>query len=199
MKRKVLALTLLGATAVAGAAFAIQQDIDVSARMRVGLAFANQIDMDFTPPGEYINFYGTPAGTDYVTMGTDGSMTPNNAVFEPTTGTGTPGSVDVTGDGSSTVNITCTISSTLAHPSGTLITVDQLELQLDTGTAFQTGSPYSCSGLASVTPYQPTLDGNNTILMGGRLLGNSTIQGGLYTSTDTGNGGTPAQVRVLYQ
>ncbi len=166
--------------------------------MRVGLAFANDVNMTFTPAGtDYINFYGTPSSADTVTMGTNGALTANTSVFEPTNTTGTPGSVDFTGDINSSVNISCTSSAVMAETvSNTTITVDQLELQMNTGTAFGVGSPYSCAGLGT-TPLSYAVLPSNQILLGGRLVGNATIETAVYSSAVAG--GTPATIRVVYQ
>lgn len=202
MKQKVLALSLLAGSLAVGTTWAIQQNIDVAARLRVGLAFSNKVDMNFTPAGtDHIDFYGTPAGTNTVTMGTDGSVTPDGTVFQTTVTTGTPGSVDITGDGVSAVNITCTTQAVMAEPSATTITVDQLELTMDNPKPFQDAAAYACDGLgaSSTTPFTPTLTGSNTLAMGGRLVGNATIRTGDYSTTNTGVGGVPATIQVVYQ
>ena len=197
MKRKVVALTLLGTAVAASTVWAVQQDIDVSARMRIGLSFANKIDMDFTPATGHIDFYGTPDPlVDFVKLGTDGAITVDGTVFQPSALTGTPGSVDINSDGVSSVFISCTATATLAEPGANTMTVDQLQGTMNTGTAF-TAPGYVCSGLASVTPLSYTLTGTDKIIMGGRLVGPADVVTALYSTATAG--GTPATVRVIYQ
>ena len=199
MKRSVFALTLLGATCVVGGLYAVQQPIDVLARLRIGLSFANKADMNFTPSSGHIDYYGTPAGTDHVNMGTSGAITVDGTVFSPSANTGTPGSVDINGDATSSVYITCTEDATLAETgAGLTITVDTLQLAMNTGVAFNNGAAYTCDGLAG-TALSHTLDGTDTIYMGGRLVGNATITTESYSSANTSDGGVPATVQVIYQ
>ena len=199
MKRSVFALTVIGASFASGALYAVQQDIDVLARLRIGLSFANKVDMNFTPTTGHIDYYGTPAGTDHVNLGTDGAITVDGTVFEPSANTGTVGSVDVNGDATSSVYITCTTTATLSETgTGSDITVNSLQLAMNTGVAFNDGSAYACNGLGG-TALSHTLDGTDTILMGGRLVGNATITTASYSSANTSDGGVPATVQVIYQ
>lgn len=199
MKRNVIALTLLSAGALAGTALALDQTIDIEAQMRTGLTFSSVVNMDFTPGAAHIDFYGSPTpGTDYVTLATDGTIAAATSLFVPTNSTGTPASLIINGDGSSHVDISCSTTATLAV-SGTAntMTVDQLELAMNTGTTFQGGSTYACAGLGT-TPLDYTLTGGtNTLYMGGRLDGTPTPTTNIYGAMQTG--GTPATIRVTYQ
>lgn len=197
MKRNVIAFALLGTAVVASTVWAVQQDIDVSARMRIGLSFANKVDMDFTPGTGHIDFYGTPdPTTDFVKLGTDGAISVDGTVFQPSALTATPGSVDINSDGVSSVFISCTTGATLAEAGGKTMSVDQLQITMNTGTAF-TAPDYTCDGLASVTPYSYTLTGTDKVILGGRLVGPADVITALYSTTTAG--GTPATVRVIYQ
>lgn len=198
MKPTAFVLAALAATTLIGVAYAITTTIDVAARLRVGLSFANQVNMNFTPSTNHIDFYGTPAGTDHVNLGTDGAMTVDGSVFQPSSLTGTPASVDLNGDNSSAVYISCDTQATLAEAtSATTIVVDSLQIATDTAKAY--ASPdYTCAGV-DTTPHSFTLTGGNKIFMGGRLVGNSTIGSALYSTTDTADGGTAATLKVIYQ
>lgn len=195
MKRNVLALTLLGVAAVAATAWAIEQEIEVSARMRIGLAFTNPINMAFTPAAtDFINFYTPIAGTDTVAMATDGTLTSSDMLkLEPTNATGTPGSVEFTGDENSTVDISCDTSAVMMEPvSSTTITVNALEVKMNTGGATGTGT--ACAGLGT-SPLNYQVAATNKIILGGTLVGNANIKTAEY---DTATGGTPATIRVVY-
>jgi hypothetical protein len=200
MKYRFLASTLLGAVVVAGSAWAIDQTIDVSAKLRVGLSFTNKVDMDFTPTTQFIDMFGTVAGTDTVALGTDGTEVPSGAVLVPTVLTGTPGSVEINGAATNAVDISCSQAATLAETtSSTTITVDTMELSVDTGDAAGSAD-YTCAGVGT-TPHPLTLDndGKNLLLLGGRLVGAATMATASYSSANTGAGGVPATVRVVYQ
>lgn len=200
MKRNVIVLSLLSTVLLAGSAFAAGQnqgDINISARMRLGLSFANEVDMDFTPSAGHIDFYGTPDPTvDFVTMGTDGAVAAVGTILQPSAAVGTPGSIDIVSDGVSLVNITCTATAVLAEAGAKTMNVDQLQISMNTGTAF--ASPgYVCAGLASGSPLSYQLTGTDKIILGGRLVGPADVITALYSSTLTG--GTPATVEVVYQ
>lgn len=197
MKRNVFALSLLAATVACAAVYAVEQEIEVSARMRVGLSFANKVDMDFSPGG-YIDFYGAPDPlVDFVELGSDGNITVQGTVFQPSAMVGTPGRVDIVGDGSSTVVISCDTTATLEE-AGTAhqLTMDQAQLTMNTPDTFLSPD-YTCAGLGT-TPHTYTLTGvSDTIFLGGRLVGSASVTTALY-STAIG-AGVPVTVRVLYQ
>lgn len=195
--KKVLTLTVLGAVVAAGSAFAVTQDIDVFATMRVGLSFANKVDANFTPSSGHIDFYGTPdPTTDFVTLATDGTIAPVGTIFQPSALVGTPGSVDIVSDGASDVDITCTTGAVLAEPGAKTLAVDSMEISMNTGHAFAAGD-YQCSGLTSVTPFAYTLTGTaDKIILGGRLVGSADVVTAAYDTTQTG--GTAATIKVLY-
>ena len=198
MKYRFLASTLLGAVVLAGSAYAIDQTIDVSAKLRTGLSFSSKVDMNFTPTTHFIDIFGTPAGTDTVTLSTLGVETASGAVLVPTVLTGTPGSVQINGAGTNVVNISCSLTATLADPvTGTTITVDNLELAYNTG-AVAGSANYQCAGVGT-TPDTFTLDndGNDLLILGGRLVGNATI--GTTTYATTNPTGIAATIRVVYQ
>jgi hypothetical protein len=196
MKRNVIALALLGTTALVGVVFAVEQEIEVAARMRIGLSFANAIDMNFTPGSEHIDFYGTPDPTaDFVKLGTDGGITVDGTVFEPSAVTATPGSVDINSDGTSMVNISCSASARLEEAGGKFMTVDLVQVTMNTGTAY-TAPDYTCLGTGT-TPHPYQLTGTDKIILGGRLVGKADVITAAY-STTVGTG-TPITVQVLYQ
>lgn len=195
MKYRFLASTLLGAVVLAGAVWAADQEIEVSAKLRTGITFTNKVDMDFTPTTQYIDLF-TPTGADSVKLGTDG-VEVGTAGMVPTVLTGTPGSVDVNGEPGSSVAITCNVSATLVPVSGTgNIVVNNMEIDLNTGTATGSGA-YDCVDLgATAHPHTMDADGIDTILLGGELVGAVTMHTTTYNTT-TG-AGVPAVIRVVY-
>lgn len=178
---------------VAGVAIAADQDVEVLATMRQAISLTKNLDVDFSSV-DPIDFTGTPAGTDFVQLGSNGAITYAGAAFSGPS-TGQAGDVDINGDGTSGVDISCTATATLAEAGGATITANQMQISMNTGDAFGSAD-YTCAGLGT-TPHSYTLTGTDTILMGGRLVGNGTIIAGAY-STATG-AGVAATVRVVYQ
>lgn len=194
--KKTLLLAGVAMVAFAGAAWALDQPVDVNAQFRVAISLVKNADIDFTPGMTYLEFSGTPGGGDHVTMGTSGALTGSGVLVA--TGSGTPGNITVSGDASSTVDVTCTVSATIVNVSGTSsIGVDQIEVAHDTGAAF--GGATTCAGLGS-SPLSFNLDGSDIVLVGARV-GGTALTGSylseIYSSTATG--GIPATVRVVYQ
>lgn len=177
----------------AGVTYAADQTVDVTATFRQAISLTKNFDMDFSSVSA-IDYAGTPAGTDLVQMGTDGNITYGGTAFSGPS-TGQPGDVDISGDGASAVDISCSTGATMAETGGATVTVDQIQLSMNTGDTFGSAD-YTCAGVGT-TPHSYTLTGTDTILLGGRLVGNATITNGAYSTATAG--GTAATVRVVYQ
>lgn len=177
----------------AGVTYAADQTVDVTATFRQAISLTKNFDMDFSSVSA-IDYAGIPAGTDLVQMGTDGNITYGGTAFSGPS-TGQPGDVDISGDGASAVDISCSTGATMAETGGATVTVDQIQLSMNTGDTFGSAD-YTCAGVGT-TPHSYTLTGTDTILLGGRLVGNATITNGAYSTATAG--GTAATVRVVYQ
>lgn len=179
---------------VTGAAYAADQNVDVLASFRQALTLTKNQDVDFTPGATFIDFAGTPAGTDLVNLATNNAITYGGVAFSGPA-TGQAGDISISGDGASAVNISCTTGATLAEAGGATVSVNAMEISMNTGDAFGAADD-TCAGLGT-SPLSHTLDGTDVILLGGRVVGNGTIITAAYSTATAG--GTPATVRVVYQ
>ncbi|MDD9911806.1 MAG: hypothetical protein OXR68_07460 [Alphaproteobacteria bacterium] len=193
MNWKKLSLMVAGATTVLTSyGFAADQDVDAEAEFRQAISLTKNADVDFTTGAGVIEFTGTPGASDLVSLGTDGNIAVGGTAFTAPS-TGTAGDVDITGDGSSNVEVSCTDTATISDGTNNL-TVN-MEIAMDTGVAY--GSGTDCAGLGT-TPLTHTLDGTDKILVGGQIVGNSgTVTSAVYNTTNSG--GSAATVRVVYQ
>ncbi|MFZ2586921.1 MAG: hypothetical protein WAZ18_02175 [Alphaproteobacteria bacterium] len=193
MLKKLTMLTAATAI-VAGTAVAVDQNVDVLATFRQALTLTKNQDIDFTNGATPIEFAGTPAGTDTISMGSSGAIAYAGVAFSGPT-TGTAGDVDIGGAATSAVNISCSTGATLANASAATVAVNEVKLDMNTGAAYGSAA-YTCAGVGT-TPHSHTLDGTDKILLGARIVGNATIASGDYSSALAG--GTPVTVRAVYQ
>lgn len=192
--KKALAFAAAFTTALAGTAIALDQDVEADAEFRAAITMTVNSDIDFTT-GSGVIEYGSPTGSDLVTLATDGDITVTGSEFTAPA-TGQVGDVTFAGDGASSVDITCTATATLAETgTGTTVTMQNIEFAVDTGVA--TGLANACAGLGAGA-VSHTLDGTDALLIGGELVGAATITDAVYSTTNTGDGGVPATFRVVY-
>lgn len=190
--KKLTALTAAVAITT-GVVYAADQSVDVTAAFRQAITLTKNFDLAFSSV-DPIDFAGTPAGTDLVQLATSGAITYGGVAFSGPS-TGQAADVSISGDGVSPVEVSCSTGATMAHSGGTTVTVDQLQISMNTGDAFG-AADYTCAGVGT-TPHVHTLDGTDKVLMGGRLVGNATIVNGAYSTATAG--GAAATVRVVYQ
>ncbi len=171
---------------------ATEIDVHASATFRQAPTLSVEQNMHFTPEGQAIEYQAEPTSADRVHLGTDGSLTSTGSAFIAPS-TGQAGAVRVAGDGTSSIDIACTANAALATTSGETLTLTNLEFAIDTGTS--AGNALPCQGLNTTTSTH-TLDGDDQLLLGGALVGNSTLTDSTYSTTHSG--GLPASFRVVY-
>ncbi len=198
MKKNILALALAstGIAASASWVMAADQTVDVAATFRQAITFNNLVNIDYTPTTSRIEYTGTPAGTDTVTIASDGSIVVAGN-FTHTTGTGTPGSVDIVGDSVSAVTITCSASATLGRAGPLTVSMNEVGILMNTAGNYAAfaGTGIICAGTGG-TSLAHTLDGTDTVYLGGRIVGNATVVTGAYSTTLAS--GVPITLRVVY-
>jgi len=173
-------------------AYAVDESVEVEAEFRQAISLT-VTDMDFTTGTNVIEFAGTPGATDLVNLGTDGNITTGGTAFTAPT-TGQAGDIAVSGATGLTIEVSCSDDATISDGTNSL-TVGSLEVVMDTGVAF--GSGTDCEGLGT-NPLTHTLDGTDVVLMGGQIEGDSgTVTTNVYNTTNAG--GTAATIRVVYQ
>ena len=191
---KINKIALGGMLLMAGGAYAVDETIDAAVQFRQALTLTKNLDIDFTPGASFVDFAGTPGSSDFVQLATNGTVSYAGTAFSGNTA-GQAADVDIVGDNVSAVNVSCSTGATLSDGTNTL-SIDQMQLSMNTGDAFGSAD-HTCAGLGT-TPLAHTLDGTDTILMGGRIVGNSgTVASGVYNTTNAG--GAAATVRVVYQ
>lgn len=176
----------------AHAAVAADVDVHASAAFRQAPTMSVEQDMNFTPDGQAIEYQAQPTSADRVQLGTDGSLSATGSAFLPPT-TGQAGAVRVSGDDTSAVDISCTNDAALTTSTGAALTLTNLEFAVDQGTS--AGNAVACQGLGTVSSTH-TLDGDDQLLVGGELVGDSSLTDGTYSTANAG--GTPATFRVIY-
>jgi hypothetical protein len=187
------AATMLASTGL----FAADQNVQVDAQFRPAIVLALNSSVDLTPGATFIDYAGTPGGSDLVNIGTDGNITVGGTVFTAPAA-GTVGSVTITGDGSSAVNISCNTAALLRNAGGNGVTFNTTQISMNTGDPFGS-SDDPCGGLGT-SPLAHTLDGTDVVLIGGRIdagVGGTIVSGTVY-STTIGTG-SPIILRVVYQ
>lgn len=195
MFKRLMALATTGLIA-AGTVYAADQSVSVLAQFRQAISLTKNADIDFTTGSNVIEFTGTPGSGDTITLGTDGNMAETGSAFT-VPATGTPADIDITGDGASAVNISCSTGAVLKSGANT-VTVNEIKLDMNTGAAYASGA-YTCAGVGT-TPHSHTLDGTDKILLGAQIdagVGGTAITSAVYSTANAG--GSAATVRVVYQ
>ena len=184
-------LGFLALVSAVGTAQATDVDVDASITTRAAISLTKNTDMAFGN----VDYAATHGGS--IQLGTDGSVGLSGATgLTLSGGTTTAGDIDVSGDGASVVEISCETGGVLAETGGNTLTLSAVEYTTGAGTT--PGGATACAGLGT-TP--STVDLSSTVLMGGTIdvTGNAIAASGTYTTTDTGNGGDPVTLRVVYQ
>ena len=151
-------------------------------------------DMDFG----YVDYDPIHAGQ--IQLGTDGSVQLGGGASGVSLNGGTPTAGDITlsGDGQSTIQISCESSGVLGAGGVSTLNLQNVEFAIDTGQVYGSGTP--CAGLSSSSA---TIDlaSNNApqIFFGGALdlSGNAITRSDHYSTANAG--GDPVTVRIVYQ
>jgi len=135
-----------------------------------------------------------------IELGTNGTvqLASGSAGINLNGGAPSAGDLTISGDGQSTIQISCESAGVLGASGGHALTLQNVEFAIDTGRTYGAGT--SCSGLAS--PGASIDLASNTspqIFFGGALdvSGNAISHSGNYSTTNAG--GDPVTVRVVYQ
>ena len=189
---------LLGAAAVglvmssAHSVNAADQDVDASLQTRQALSLSKTSDMDFG----IVDYDATNSGT--IRLGTNGNVSLNASTgLNLSGGTTTAGSIVVGGDGSSVVEVSCSVGGVLSDGAGNLLTLQNTEFTIDTTAPFSGGT--GCAGLGT-TPTSVSLSVNPApvVYLGGEIdTGTGIVNSATYSTTNPG--GSAATVRVVYQ
>ena len=192
LNKKILGLAVVAA-ALPMSVMAASTTIDATATFRQAITLNNETAMDF---GQ-VDFSGTPAGGDTVTMSPDGSMV--SAGNFSGAATGTAGSVDIaTGTDGLIVDIRCDASAVLTDGAGASIQVTSISVAAGDDTA----TVSNCAGTGS-TAMSLTLDSGtanrNQVKLGGVLDGSTATSfvGGSYSTANAG--GDTIAVDIIYQ
>lgn len=168
-------------------------DVDASIITRAAISLTKNTDMDFGA----VDYDAAHGGS--IQLGTDGTVILTGATGLTLGAAGTtPGDVDVSGDGASTIEISCDTGGTLTDGGANTLTLSSVEFTTAAGGAPGTGT--SCAGLGT-TPGTVDLavTATPTILMGGTLdvTGNAIAAAATYSTASAG--GDPVTLRVVYQ
>lgn len=172
---------------------ATDQDVQASIQTRAAISLTLNTDMDFGIV-DYV-----PVHSGNILLGTDASVTLSGATgLTVSGGTPTAGSVDVSGDATSVVDISCETGGSLTDGGANTLTLSATEVAVDTGAA--AGAGLACAGLGTAsTTVDLSSNATPTILMGGTI---DTTADAIDTSAtyDTAAvGGDPVTLRVTYQ
>ena len=197
--RKKILLTLAVGTFIAGGiaaptiSIAKQVTVDAAMQTRRAISLTKNFDMAF---GD-LDYEAIHSGQ--VQLGTDGTAALSVAAVGLTlAGTPAAGDVDVSGNNTSTIEISCDAGGTLTDGGGNSLTLQNVEIAIDTGVAFGAGT--ACAGVGTVsTTVDLSLNNTPKILMGGEIdTGVSAITSDATYSTANA-AGSPVTLRVVYQ
>jgi len=177
-----------------GIAHAVDVTVGAAVNMRAVISATKGQDMNFG------NIDYDPNHTGTIELGTNGALQLASGSSGISLNGGAPSAGDLTisGDGQSTIQISCENGGVLGAGGGHALPLQNVEFAVDTGRAYGAGTP--CSGLASSST---TIDLASNIapkiLFGGALnvSGNAITYSGNYSTTNAG--GDPVTVRVVYQ
>ncbi len=192
--KKIIALSVTAGCLLGGiqTASALDQDIQASIITKAAIAFSNVVDMDFA----LVEFAAVHSGD--IQLGTNGTVVLSGTVGLTASGVGAAGSVDISGDGASTIDITCETGGTLTDAGVNSLLLSATEITAGVGGAPGTGT--ACGGLG-IGPISVDLSvtANPTVLMGGTI----NVDGNAIATSDTYStalaGGNPVTLRVVYQ
>lgn len=197
-KFRFLALSLTALSVGAGLlapAFATDEVIDATIEARAAIAITPVTDMDFG----IVDFAAVHSGT--ITLGTNGTAALAGATGLALSGATTAGVVTVTGDGASTVDISCETGGTLTDGvANNTLTLGATEIVIGAGAAFGGGTACAGLGTPSLTNDFGTT-ANPTIRMGASIDTTADdIDGTAVYATDGGGAAdNPVTLRITYQ
>lgn len=176
------------------AAYALDINVGAAVTMRQVISATKGQDLNFGQVG-----YEASHGGE-IQLGTDGNIQLSGGTFgiDLNGGAPTAGDITLSGDGQSTIEISCENSGVLAAGGSNTLNLQNVELAVDSGQAF--GSGTQCTGLASpITAIDLASNNAPTILIGGAL----NVASNAITSTNTYStanaGGDPVIMRIVYQ
>ncbi len=209
MIRKMQIIGYLGASTVAlGAAtlaFALDEPMDVTARFRLALTLTEVNPIEFSPGTGSIDFANAAslvAGTDFVRMATNGALSFGGTLLTSALAAGGPGRVDIAGEGSTSVDVSCDSAGvTLDQPGvgGVQLDFSEASIKLDTtGTGAAQGAHDDlCAGLGvSPFPYTLSAGGAGVVTIGGRVDAIANMPSALYSTANPE--GVAFNLRVVY-
>ncbi len=195
MFKKSLLLTTALAVTVGLASFAAQAaevEVDATLNARAAISLTKVSDMDFG----LIDYASTHAGD--IRLGTNGTVSTAGTTGLVAGGAPTAAAVTVSGDGASTVDVSCDTGATLEATGGDQLTLSATEVSTAAG-GVAPGAGNACAGvgLASQT-IDLSATPNPTILMGGTINvdGDAISENGVYSTTTAGSSVT---LSVVYQ
>ena len=177
------------------AAFATDMDIDAVIQTRAAITLSKISDMNFG-----IVEYDT-AHSGQIQLATDNGVSlsgSSSGLTLPGGITSSAAKVDVSGDSQSTVEISCDSAGTLSDGDAHTLALQNVELAIDSGTSYGSGTPCAGVGVTSAAVDLAT-NPSPTILLGGAVdAGPNSIT--VSSAFSTANaGGNPVKLRVVYQ
>ena len=134
-----------------------------------------------------------------IILGSDSQVSATGTGLAVSGGSPQAGQVNVSGDSTSTIELTCSLTGAMADAAGRLIPLLNTEYALDTGVP--SGSGTGCAGVGNA----PTLidfsaQANSTLLLGATAdFSSATALSGNADYTSANAGGTPITIQAVYQ
>jgi hypothetical protein len=186
------------------AAWATDEDVNVEAQFRQAIILTENNQVDFTPGTasvDYTDVANITNVTDFVTLATNDAIVAAGRLSTGLTN-GTAGQVTIAGEPNTSVDISCrSTGMALSDGIGTTLNFLQARVSVDAaGTGDPFGTPDSiCAGVGT-TPIPFTLSGAGAgiVTIGGRINPVASMPSGVYTTANTGTGGVPLTLRVVY-
>lgn len=180
-------LSILSCFYLVNFSWAASEDVGAFLEARHAVSLSNVQNMNFG----IVEFTAVHSGD--IRLATNGVIALYNAVGLVLSGVAAAGSVDISGDVSEAMEISCETLATLTDGIGNSLTADSLEIATGAGIGFGLGT--ACAGI-SISPLVSI--GATVVKIGGRInVDGSILYAGDY---DTSNaGGDPVTIQVVYQ
>ena len=141
-----------------------------------------------------------PSHDGSLELATDGSISlgGSSTGLNVAGGSPAPAQISLNGDGTSLIEVSCMNTGTLSNGSGQFLNLQNVEIAIDAGVAFGSGS--ACNGLGtSISVVDLSINAAPIIFVGGEIdLSNDAIVSSASYST-TSSGGSPVTLRFIYQ
>lgn len=172
-------------------AMAAQQNVGATLDARPALSLSNVEDMNFG----VVEFAAAHSGD--IRLATNGTIALNAGVGLVLSGGAQAGSVDISSNGTTDMEVSCETSGTLSDGATHTLALSSLQVSAAVGgAAWSAAGSTACAGIGTTPMVAPM--GTATIYIGGAIAGlNNNLLDAVYDTTQAL--GDPVTLQVVYQ